>query len=276
MQGFAGASLAPGLVAFQDPFALLMSDPIPGAQRLLDIRFDELDTAQAVTLLAGRDPSAPFAYVVTPNVDHVLRLADSRGGELRQIYEGAWLSTCDSRVLRGLARRRGLRLGLAPGSDIVAALFERVIEPATPVTMIGGSEEVAAALRARLGLTRLAHHNPPMGFIHDPAAIRQCEDFVAAHPARFVLLCLGAPQQEMLAARIRASGRASGIGLCVGAAVEFVTGAKTRAPVWMQRMNLEWLHRLLSEPRRLWRRYLVEAPRIFLILWRAPRNERSS
>lgn len=249
-----------------------MSDPIPGAQRLLNIRFDDLDTADAVSLLAGRDPAAPFAYVVTPNVDHVLRLVDSPEPELRRIYEDAWLSTCDSRVLRLLARRRGLRLGLAPGSDIVAALFERVIDPGTPVTMIGGSIEVAAALRARLGLTRLAHHNPPMGFIRDPAAVQACEDFVVAHPAPFVLLCLGSPQQERLAAHIRASHRATGIGLCVGAAVEFVTGAKARAPLWMQRLNLEWLHRLLSEPRRLWRRYLVEAPRIFLILWRAPRN----
>ncbi len=253
-----------------------MSEHLLGAQRLLDIRFDSLDTSGAAELLADRDPAAAFAYLVTPNVDHFLRLVDSKGPELRAIYEKAWISTCDSRVLRLLARWRGVELGLAPGSDIVATLFNEVITADTPITLIGGSEEMAAILRDRRGMKRLAHHNPPMGFIRDPAAVQECEDFVAAHPARFILLCLGSPQQEMLASRIAASGRASGVGLCIGAAVEFVTGAKQRAPLWMQRANLEWLHRLLSEPRRLWRRYLVEAPRIFLVLWRAPRNGSSS
>ena len=61
---------------------------------------------------------------------------------------------------------------------------------------------------------------------------------------------------------------AGGTGLCIGASVEFVTGAKRRAPRWMQRLGVEWLHRLLSEPGRLWRRYLVEGPRIFAMAWR--------
>jgi exopolysaccharide biosynthesis WecB/TagA/CpsF family protein len=251
---------------------LPMSDPNTGAQRLLNIRFDSLDTAGAVARLAGRDPAAPFAYVVTPNVDDVLRLTERAGPELRAIYERAWLSTCDSRVLRMLAGWRGVRLGLAPGSDIAARLFDEVIGPDDPITMVGGTDTVAAALRDRYRLTRLAHHNPPMGFINNPAAVQECEDFVAAHPARFVLLCLGSPRQQILAARIAASGRATGVALCIGAAVEFVTGVKKRAPGWMQGLNLEWLHRLLSEPRRLWRRYLVEAPRIFLVLWRAPKG----
>lgn len=246
-----------------------MTEPSP-FQRLLSVRFDDLDLEGLVARIIARDPAAAFAYVVTPNVDHVLRLQDSAPG-LQEVYDGALFSVCDSRVLQRLAAWRGVRLEIAPGSDLVAALFGRVITPDTPVTMIGGEEPVAEGLRRRFGLRHLAHHNPPHGFIEDPAAVQRCVDFVLDHPAPFILLCVGSPRQEILAARIVQAGGAVGLGFCVGAAAEFLTGAKQRAPRWMQRAHLEWLHRLLSEPRRLWRRYLLEGPRIFRLFWRLPR-----
>ena len=248
------------------------ADPAPASQRLLSTRFDDLDLEAVLALLQARDPAAPFAYVVTPNADHFLRLERS-GPELKRIYDAAWLSVCDSRVLRVLAARRGIRLKLAAGSDLAVQLFARAIHPETPVTLIGGTPAVAADLRARFGLRQLVHHNPPMGFIHDPAEVARCVDVVAAHPAAYVFLCVGSPRQEELAAAIAASGRATGIGLCLGAALEFVTGEKRRAPAWMQRMNLEWLHRLGSEPRRLWRRYLLEAPRLLWTMRRVKRQQ---
>lgn len=239
--------------------------------RLLGVRFDDLDLEGALTLVAARDAGLPFAYVVTPNADHLLRL-EAGDAALRALYDGAWLSLNDSRVLRLLAGRRGVRLNLAPGSDLAAALFARVITPATPVTVIGGTPALIEALRARFGLTVLFHHDPPMGFIRDAAAVEAAVAFVQAHPARFVFLCVGSPQQERLAARIQAAGGATGLGLCLGAALEFVTGAKARAPAWMQRAHLEWLHRLVSEPRRLWRRYLLEAPRLLRAMRKVPKG----
>jgi exopolysaccharide biosynthesis WecB/TagA/CpsF family protein len=244
--------------------------PAPASQRLLSVRFDMLDLTGALALLAARDPAAPFAYVVTPNADHWIRLQDQP--DLQPLYDGAWLSLCDSRILRLLAARRGVRLEVAPGSDLTQQLFDTVIQPETPVTVIGGTEAVVTRLRARYGLTRLAHHNPPMGFIRDPAAVAAAIAFVRAHPARFVLLCVGSPQQEKLAAAIAGAGGVTGIGLCVGAAAEFVAGVKQRAPDWVQRAHLEWLHRLGSEPRRLWRRYLLEAPRLLRLMARVPRG----
>lgn len=250
---------------------IVMSDDAIPRLRLGTVRFDEMGLEAALARIAARDPGAPFAYVVTPNADHFLRLQEG-DLTLRAIYDGAWLSLNDSRILRALAARRGIRLELAPGSDLAAALFARVIGPNTPLTVIGGSEAMAAALRARFGLARLQHHNPPMGFIRDPAAVEEAVRFVVAHPSHFVFLCVGSPQQEKLAARIAAGGQATGIGLCLGAALEFVIGAKRRAPAWMQRAHLEWLHRLASEPRRLWRRYLLEAPRLVAAIWKLPRG----
>jgi exopolysaccharide biosynthesis WecB/TagA/CpsF family protein len=74
---------------------------------------------------------------------------------------------------------------------------------------------------------------------------------------------VGCPAQELIAGEIGRLGRTRGIALCVGASIDFVIGRRPRAPKWLQRCGLEWAYRLVSEPRRLWRRYLVESPRIF-------------
>jgi N-acetylglucosaminyldiphosphoundecaprenol N-acetyl-beta-D-mannosaminyltransferase len=79
------------------------------------------------------------------------------------------------------------------------------------------------------------------------------------------------PQQEILANHIANHPSARGVGLCVGASIDFLTGKQRRAPVWVQKAGFEWLHRLLSDPRRLARRYLIECPRIFYLIclkWR--------
>ena len=91
-----------------------------------------------------------------------------------------------------------------------------------------------------------------------------------------VLLAVGAPQQELLAHEMRASGRVRGTGLCIGAGIDFLVGAQSRAPRLVQRAHLEWAWRLAREPRRLWRRYLVDGPAIFPIAWAWARARRRS
>ena len=78
-----------------------------------------------------------------------------------------------------------------------------------------------------------------------------------------MLLAVGSPQQEVLAGRIAAAGGATGCALCIGASLDFIAGRQRRAPRVVQRLGLEWAHRLASQPGRLWRRYLVDGPRIF-------------
>jgi UDP-N-acetyl-D-mannosaminuronic acid transferase (WecB/TagA/CpsF family) len=77
---------------------------------------------------------------------------------------------------------------------------------------------------------------------------------------------LGSPQQEKIAAMLLTRGRARGLALCVGAAIDFLTGKERRAPAWMLRGGVEWLYRLAQSPRRMTRRYLVRGPRVFGVL----------
>lgn len=246
----------------------------PGRLSFLDLDFDPLDAtmaAQAVAERARRHDG--FAYVVTPNVDHIVRL--EREPDLRSLYAGAWLNLCDSRVLELFARASKLALPCAPGADIVEMLFLGYIKPTDIVLVIGGTRKQAETLRADFGLKDLRWFDAPHGLRDDAAARRACVDFIRANPANYIFLAVGSPQQEMIAREARDAG-CIGVAICCGAALEFLSGETQRAPDWMRQARLEWLHRLGSEPGRLWRRYLVDGPRIFGIWRRWQAAQRSS
>ncbi|MCC5996783.1 MAG: WecB/TagA/CpsF family glycosyltransferase [Oceanicaulis sp.] len=247
--------------------------PGPGSERRISTRhiwflnsaFDRIGFDTALERIAMRDPGAPFAFVVTPNVDHLVRLR--RDSVLAPLYAQAWLTVCDSRVLELIAALSGEAIDVTPGSDLAAALFETAIDRDEPVVVIGGSQAMIEGLKARYRLTDVRWHVPPMGLRHKPEAIAECAAFAAANPARFVFLCVGSPQQEMIAEACLERGDCTGVGLCVGAALDFLSGEAKRAPRWMQRARLEWLHRLLEEPGRMWKRYLVEGPKVLMLWW---------
>lgn len=235
----------------------------------LGIAFDRLDMTAAEAWLADRAPGAAFAFVITPNVDHVVKLdAAPSDAEIRKAYAAAALRLCDSRIVAKLARMRGIDLPVVPGSDVTAHLVTRIAQAGDRLCLIGGDAAMLADLRGLRPDLDIVQHIPPMGMLNKPDAMAEAEGFVRDARARFTLLAVAMPQQEILALRVAQAGGAVGTGLCVGASLDFLTGRKARAPRWMQQASLEWLHRLLSEPGRLWRRYLVEGPRIFLLTMR--------
>lgn len=246
-----------------------MSRPAPAHKpsriAFLGLDFDPMGVDVAAATIAARARAqATLAYVVTPNVDHLVRL--DRLESLRDIYRGAWLNLCDSRILETLASASGLTLPAAPGADIVEALFRDHVRPDDPIVIIGGAPTLARELRARFHLDDVRWFDAPAGLRSDPAARAACVDFIRAHPAAFVFLAVGSPQQEMIAHEAARLGGATGVAICCGASLDFLSGRIARAPAWMRKARLEWLHRLGSEPGRMWRRYLIDGPRI-LGLW---------
>ena len=240
-----------------------------GAGRVpfLGLRFDSINFAAALARVRGRSPGAPFGYVVTPNVDHVVRLlTENDRADVAQAYASAELTLCDSRVLALLARRRGKRLPVASGSDLTAALLDAERGSADCMLLIGGDSGMVEIVRQRFGLTDVRQHIPPMGLLHNPAAIDAAVAFIVANPARYIFLAVGSPQQELIALAALRHGGVTGLGLCIGASIDYLTGRLRRAPALFRVLALEWAFRLACEPSRLWRRYLVRSPRIFLLM----------
>ena len=223
--------------------------------RFAGLRFTPLSVDETVVALDGRAADQPFVAFVTPNAEHAsLRRSDAL---FQECGDTCWISTNDSRILGRAAWLAGIDLKFAPGAYVVDRLFKDVINPTDAISIIGGTPEVVARLVAQFQLTRVAHHNPPMGFIHDPVAVKAAVEFVANHPSRFVFVAMGPPQSEKFCQFLIADGRSTGVGLCIGSSINVVTGQSDPAPTWMERSGLVWLYRLVREPKRLWRRYLV-------------------
>jgi exopolysaccharide biosynthesis WecB/TagA/CpsF family protein len=229
------------------------------------LNIDDYDLDEALAIVAAFG-SERFGYVVTPNVDHVIRYHDD--AYFREIYAQAAFVLLDSRFLAhtiGLLKQRRHRV--SSGSDLTEALLSKVAKPNDVTVVVGGSPAQAQELRARFGLAYLRHIAPPMNFITDDLAVESCLRAIeATSPFRFCFLAIGSPQQEIIAHKLQQRRVARGLALCVGASINFVTGIEKRAPRWMQKLGLEWLFRLLRYPRRLGGRYLLRGPRIFLLL----------
>jgi exopolysaccharide biosynthesis WecB/TagA/CpsF family protein len=219
--------------------------------------------------LAAEFGQERFGYVVTPNVDHLVRYSEDE--VFRGHYKTAKYVLLDSRFAAYALRIvKGVGLRVCTGADLTAALFANVISPSDRIVVVGGSREQADAIAGRYGLSNMRHYNPPMGFAQDLEAVEKCLQFIEAHsPFRFCFLAVGSPQQEAVAALLQARGIARGLALCVGASLNFITGREKRAPHWMQQLALEWLYRLAQDPKRLANRYLVRGPRFFHHLRRA-------
>lgn len=236
----------------------------------LDMAFDALNADEAARRIATRARKlGPFAYVATPNVDHLVRV--DREPAFMRLYDDAWLNLCDSRILEAFANASHLDLPAAPGADIVEQLFRQHIGATDPVVVIGGTQKLVDRLRREFATPDIRWLEAPAGLRDDPGARTACVQFIRENPAPFVFLAVGSPQQELIAHEARRAGDCTGVAVCCGAALEFLTGMAARAPQWMRDRRLEWLYRLAAEPGRLWKRYLVDGPRILLIWhrWRS-------
>jgi exopolysaccharide biosynthesis WecB/TagA/CpsF family protein len=215
----------------------------------------------------------PFSYIVTPNVNHIVLL--EQGEDFRRSYLHANLRICDSRVLLPLLNR--LNAGVAeaiPGSTLTKDMIQVAEDRRWPITVIGCGVDVISTLKKKYPSITFYHHNPPMGFIHNKTEVERSILFIIKHPARIIVFSVGSPQQEILASKVFEQGGAVGVGLCVGASLMFLSGKIRRAPEWMQRLSLEWLHRIFHEPTRLTKRYWNDAYRVIPVIFKQLRNNR--
>jgi N-acetylglucosaminyldiphosphoundecaprenol N-acetyl-beta-D-mannosaminyltransferase len=218
-------------------------------------------------------------FVVTPNVDHVVLAEDDP--RFRDAYADASLSLIDGTPLFWSTRLLGEQApAKVSGSDLVEPLMARAGERGWKVYLLGAMPGVAARageiFTQRYRTQIVGAEGPMLSLNEGDAATAAAFEKVEAAKPDLLLLALGAPKQEILMHRWRKT-YAPAVALGIGASLDFVAGTVKRAPVWMQKSGLEWAYRLGQEPRRLWRRYLVNDPRFLKVLAETlarPRSER--
>lgn len=232
----------------------------PARRRLavLGAPIDLVDYERAVDRIAGWSQRRESRYVCICNVHSVVTA--SADASFSAAIASADLATPDGAPVAWMLRRLGAaRQRRVTGPDLMSAYMERAQETGESVYFYGSTTETLALLQAELRhrfprLTIAGADSPPFREL-TAAEDRDAVDRINASGAGTVWVSLGCPKQERWMANHRGQVRAVMIG--VGAAFDFHSGRVGRAPPWMRASGLEWLHRLLSEPRRLWRRYLV-------------------
>lgn len=236
---------------------------------------DVVDLAGALDRIEALVASGAGGAVFTPNVDHVVNA--ERVPALAEAYARADLCLADGMPLVWASRVLGPVLPeRVAGSDLAEPLLARAADRGWPVLLFGGrpgAAEKAAAALSEKGVRVVGAEGPRVGGDGSVEA-GVLERLRAAAPA-LVLVGLGSPKQELFIDRQR-TALTPAVCFGCGAVIDFLAGELPRAPRWMARSGLEWAYRLGREPRRLWRRYLVNDPAFLRILARAWSARRSS
>lgn len=233
--------------------------PLPTIE-LMGIPIHALDEQECIDHIVSESDEGRGGWVATPNLDHLRRLHQDE--EFRRLCSRASLLTPDGIPLLWAARLQGSPLkSRVAGSDLVISLSRAAAEHSKSLFLLGGdpgtAEEAANVLQERFeGLRLVGCHYPEFGFEKRPEAMQELRNQLEQARPDIVFVALGSPKQEQLMDLL--SPLLPGAWwLGIGISFSFLSGRVRRAPVWMQRSGLEWVHRFLQEPRRLFSRYLI-------------------
>ena len=229
--------------------------------RLAGLDFDRLTEAQVVEHIVTAIRCGRGGWVSTPNIDHCRLI--QRDDTMRRLVADASLIVPDGMPLVWAARLRGNPLPeRVTGASLIFSLSEAAACHGYSIYLLGGPPGVPQRAGEELyrrypGLKVAGADAPPVGFDTDPSAIAAVHDRLAAAAPGIVYVGLGFPKQERLISLFAPSLPATWFIGC-GAAIPVAAKALPRAPRWMQCAGLEWAFRLISEPRRLFKRYLIQ------------------
>ncbi|MDB9510096.1 WecB/TagA/CpsF family glycosyltransferase [Kamptonema animale CS-326] len=210
--------------------------------------------------------------VFTTNVDHLMKLQKDRA--FFQAYQGANYRVCDSKIVMYASKFLGSPLQeKISGSDFFPAFYNYYKDDKdVTIFLLGAAEGVAEKamleINAKVGRNIvIASHSPSFGFENNVEECHKIIDLIKQSGATVLAIGVGSPKQEIWIHQYKEQLKNIKVFLGIGATIDFEAGCRNRAPKWMSEVGLEWFHRLLSEPQRLWKRYLLEGlPFFWLIL----------
>lgn len=232
----------------------------------MNTEIDNLTMQEALEEIDNLIQTKKGAYVVTPNVDHIVQL--ERGGEIVDAYKNVDLILTDGKPLLWIAKWYGTPIKeKISGSDLFPLLCDMAAKKGYKMFFLGAAEGVAAKeaenLKKRFdGLQVVGSYSPPFGLKKDHEEMEKIKEMIKEANPDILIVGLGCPKQEkFMYHHSKELGVPVSLGL--GASFDFEAGNIKRAPKWMADHGLEWLFRITQDPKRMAKRYLVDDLLIF-------------
>ena len=242
---------------------------------LFNVEIDLYSMPETVGIIMQwlRQPEKNCKFVVTPNVDHIVLVQTNIG--LQAAYKKAALVVTDGKPVVWAASILGLDIpGTVPGSDLVPAIFDAAQANKKPIKvfLLGAMPSVADRAKDNIlekwpVVNVVGTLSPGFGFDKKSNESQAICEIINNSGADLLVLGLGAPKQELWITQY-APKISVKVALCVGATIDFLAGEKARAPMWMRKVGLEWLYRMMSEPKRLAKRYIIDAVVFPKLIWK--------
>ena len=237
----------------------------------MNITVDNLTMKESLAYIDQLIRQRKNAYVVTPNVDHIVKLETDK--ELQEIYEHADLVLTDGKPLIWISKLYGKPIKeKVSGSDLFPLLCRLSAQKGYRMFFLGAAEGVAdkaveCLKRKYEGLEVCGTYSPPKGFENNPDETDYIIESIQKLNPDILIVALGCPKQEKFIYKYKERLNVP-ISLGLGASLDFEAGHIKRAPKWMRESGLEWFFRILQDPKRLIKRYLIDDIKIVHIAWK--------
>lgn len=232
-----------------------------GRIKFMNTEIDNLTMSEALSAIEDLIQQKKNAYVVTPNVDHIVKL--EKNEQLKASYSQADLILTDGMPLIWASKlyRTPLKEKIS-GSDLFPELCNLAAQKNYSMFFLGAREGVATKAAEKLKekypkLKIVGCYAPPWGFENNPTELSKIENQIQSVKPHILVLALGCPKQEIFAHQFRNRLNVP-ITLCIGASLDFAAENVKRAPLWMRNNGVEWVYRLYQEPIRMFKRYILE------------------
>lgn len=234
--------------------------------KFLNTYIDSLTSTEAKAVVESFVKDGKKHYVVTPNSDIVVKMQEDQ--ELKTICDNADLILADGQMLVMISEvLKNPIVERVCMTDFIWDVLDLANEKNYRVFLLGGKEDALQKATARIKnqypkLNIVDTYSPPFGFENDIANLNVINERIKISRADILIVFLGCPKQEKFIAN-NMNKYCVPVSIPMGGCIDFIAGSVKRAPLWMQKLGLEWFYRFIQEPQRLFKRYFIDDIKIF-------------
>lgn len=240
-------------------------------QDIFNIKIDNISMKECISKLDNLINDGKYHYVVTPNVDHIVKLQND--DYFLEVYKKADIVVADGMPIIWYSKliKRPI-IEKISGSDLFPKVCELCSNKGYTIFLLGAADGIAEIAKKKLenkykGLRIIGTYSPKYGFEDDINEIKNIINIINKNKPDILAVGLGAPKQEKFIYKYREELKVP-VSLAIGATIDFEAGNIKRAPRWMQKIGMEWFYRLIKEPKRMYKRYIIEDRKFFKIAFK--------